>query len=121
MPKLLTPEEREERRALSQAAKEAKALPADELKKRRAEIYGKTPGAKKVVAGLKTTRTAKTLAEGRKQKSTAYKPAGRQISVRLAADVEDFALSHSPIASYINELIRRDMLAQQNEKNDFNK
>lgn len=113
MPKLITPEERAKRRA----EKEAKLLSAEELRKRRAEIYGNTPGAKNVVAGLKTRRTAKTLAEGRRTKTTAPKT-GKQISVRLANDVEEFALQHTPIAAYINELIRRDMLAQNNNTDE---
>lgn len=117
MPKLLTPEERARRRAEKEAEKEAKLLSAEELRKRRAEIYGNTPGAKNVVAGLKTRRTAKTLAEGRRPKTTAPKT-GKQISVRLANDVEEFALKHTPIAAYINELIRRDMLAQNNNTDE---
>lgn len=117
MPKLVTPEERARRRAEAQAEKEAKLLSAEELRKRRAAIYGDTPGAKNVVASLKTRRTAKTLAEGRRPKATAPKT-GKQICVRLANDVEEFALTHTPIAAYINELIRRDMLAQNNNTDE---
>lgn len=117
MPKLLTPEERAKRRAEKEAEKEAKLLSADELRKRRAEIYGNTPGAKNVVAGLKTKRTAKTLAEGRKPKERKNKPK-RAVAFRLDLDVEEFALQHTPIAAYINELIRRDMLAQNNNTDE---
>lgn len=117
MPKLITPEERARRRAEAQAEKEAKLLSAEELRKRRAAIYGDTPGAKNIVASLKTRRTAKTLAEGRRQKASVPKT-GKQICVRLANDVEEFALTHTPIAAYINELIRRDMLAQNNNTDE---
>lgn len=117
MPKLLTWSEKQARKQAAEAAKEAKLLPPEELEARRAEIYD-TPAKKRIAEKLKTRRTAKTLAEGRKQKKPKEDKAGKMVSVRLAYDVEAFALLHKPLAPYINELIRRDMLAQQNNENE---
>ncbi len=117
MPKLLSWSEKHARKLAAKAAKEAALLPPDELKKRRAQIYGTTPYANKAIAELKTRRTAKTLSEGRKQAASSPRTA-KQISVRLALDVEEFAISHTPMAAYINDLIRRDMMAQKDKDNE---
>lgn len=117
MPKLLTWAERVARKEAAEAAKEAKLLPPEELAARRAEIYD-TPAKKRIAEKLKTRRTAKTLAEGRKRKEPKKDKSGKIVSVRLAYDVEEFALSHKPVATYINELIRRDMLAQKESTNE---
>lgn len=117
MPKLLTWAERMARKEAAEAAKEAKLLPPEELAARRAEIYD-TPAKKRIAEKLKTRRTAKTLAEGRKKMEPKENKAGKQICVRLAYDVEEFALTHKPLAPYINELIRRDMLAQKESTNE---
>lgn len=116
MPKLITAAEREQRRRDKQAAKEAKLLPPDELKERRRAIYGNTKAARRIIKGLKTQRTAKTLAEGRKPKTPkASKKGTKQICVLLDIDVEAWALTHSPMAKYINDLIRADMMANKQD------
>lgn len=91
-----------------------------EVQARRAEIYGDTPGAEAQIAKLRSHRTAKTLAEGRKKKAPKPNKTGKQICVRLAADVEEFAISHTPLAAWINELIRREMNATQTNENNEN-
>lgn len=117
MPKLLSWSEKKARKEAAEAAKEAKLLSPEELAARRAIIYN-TPAKKRIAKKLKTRRTSKTLAEGRKPNKPRENKAGKQVCVRLAHDVEAFALTHSPLAPYINELIRRDMLAQQNTTNE---
>lgn len=105
------------RKEAAEAAKEAKLLPPEELAARRAEIYD-TPAKKRIAEKLRTRRTAKTLAEGRKRKEPKKDKAGKMVTVRLAHDVEQYALTHKPLAPYINELIRRDMLAQKDTANE---
>lgn len=117
MPKLLSWSEKQARKEAELAAKEAKLLPPEELAARRAEIYD-TPAKKRIAAKLKTRRTAKTLAEGRKRKEPKKDKAGKMVTIRLAYDVEEFAVSHKPLAPWINELIRREMLAQKDTANE---
>ena len=114
MPKILS----EEEKARRAAEKAATQLSPAKLRKRREAIYGTSEAGQRKIAALKTNGIRKTLAEGRKSSPHSDRSTGVQKSLRLDLDIQDFALSHTPFARYVNELIRRDMLAQQTPTNE---